>query len=190
MRPGSGGHPYHGSRGDQEGLVLSPAFFVMRLLGAAVGEHREDLPAPEPVRLEREVAAVRRPRRALVVAAAGRSGAAGSSRRGPRPRCRECPARRVDDHVAPAATSAAGCGSRWGEPAHVGALGVHHEDVRGAGPVGDEGELAAGRATRSARCRCRRGGEAPERAGDEVEHVDLGIAVLARASAPGCGRPG
>src|SRR5262249_32569743 len=47
------------------------AVLCERRLRAAVGEHRVDLPAAAAIRLERDVASVRRPRRAHVLAAVG-----------------------------------------------------------------------------------------------------------------------
>src|SRR5829696_8682051 len=109
-----------------------------RRLRRSVDEHRKDLPRTEPIRLEHQMPAVRRPRRPLIIT--GTAGEAPGIRaiRIHGPDVVGALAHRVHDDVAlrrPARLRVAAAG---GERTDVRALGVHHEHVRRAAAVGDE----------------------------------------------------
>src|SRR6185295_8057930 len=86
-------------------------------------------------------------------------------------------ARREDDRVALGGPAWLGVEPGLGEAPHVRALRVHHEDVSPSGPLGHEGDLAAGRRPRGLGVDAAVGGQPAEGSAGEVEHVDLGVAV-------------
>src|SRR6266849_6079551 len=144
------------------------------LLLRAVGEHGIELiPARQPVGLEDEMAAVRGPRGALVVAGAGGEPAQVRPVGADAPEIEVALARREEDGVTLGGPAGLGIEPRLGEAPHVRALRVHHEDMGPSRPLGHEGDLASGRRPRGLGVDPAVGGQPAEGSGGEVQHVHL-----------------
>src|SRR4030095_3336267 len=111
------------------------------------------------------------PGRALVVARTRGEATQIRSVRAHRPQVEVSLPRGERDGVALRRPARLGVEARLGDPPYVRSLGVHDEDVRAAGPLGDEGYLASGGRPAGLGIDARVGSEPTEGPGGQVQQV-------------------